>query len=205
MEVACPVSLPLALGLSSATFKTMFPLLLSSCVPGSTADKVYQNESVLALTTVPNVILNQQPLSLDDEGSVTLESAALDSEKHLFFAGDWRSLHVPSLFLFFAPWLRLKRWHPQKWVRPASYDTILMSETIYQTQTYPVLEELMHCLLKKGGVALVAAKTYYFGVGGSSDEFIQSITERHRFTLSHRESHGEEGGIARDVMVFIKQ
>lgn len=51
------------------------------------------------------------------------------------------------------------------------YDVILTSETIYNTENYWKLLDVLKTKLKDDGVALVAAKTYYFGVGGGCRDF----------------------------------
>ena len=48
------------------------------------------------------------------------------------------------------------------------FDLILTSDTIYSPAATPALWSLIRAQLRPKGVALVAAKSYYFGVGGSS-------------------------------------
>lgn len=48
---------------------------------------------------------------------------------------------------------------------------ILTAETIYNQEGMRKLLALIKTCLGPGGVALVAAKTYYFGVGGGTREF----------------------------------
>jgi len=68
-----------------------------------------------------------------------------------FFSGDWGHLHALLPF--------------------QSYDLILTADTIYAPATMPrLLSLLTHCL-SPTGVALVAAKSFYFGVGGGTEEF----------------------------------
>lgn len=47
-----------------------------------------------------------------------------------------------------------------------TFDVILSAETVYKTDQIPVLAECLLKLLKNQGVAFVAGKSYYFGVGG---------------------------------------
>ena len=51
------------------------------------------------------------------------------------------------------------------------FDFILSAETIYSTAAAPRLWELVRTQLRPGGTALLAAKSYYFGVGGSVQDF----------------------------------
>lgn len=57
------------------------------------------------------------------------------------------------------------------------YDLILTSETIYNTENYGKLLDVLKTKLKHNGVALVAAKTYYFGVGGGCRDFEKLIKD----------------------------
>ena len=51
------------------------------------------------------------------------------------------------------------------------FDVILSSETVYQEQNFESILNLIKRSLCPDGKALVAAKTYYFGVGGGSRSF----------------------------------
>jgi len=53
------------------------------------------------------------------------------------------------------------------------YDMILTAETIYDSASTLRLITCMQDLLKPEGVAYIAAKSYYFGVGGCTHDFLQ--------------------------------
>lgn len=53
-----------------------------------------------------------------------------------------------------------------------TYDLILTSETIYNVSNYTKLIKLFEKKLKPSGCILLIAKNYYFGVGGSINEFL---------------------------------
>jgi len=72
-----------------------------------------------------------------------------------YFAGDWGSLSVVS--------------------GSGCYDVILTAETIYEERAAERLLRCMDELLAPGGVAYVAAKSYYFGVGGSTRQFEEAV------------------------------
>lgn len=57
------------------------------------------------------------------------------------------------------------------------YDLILTSETIYNAANYEKLLDVLKAKLKDDGMALVAAKTYYFGVGGGCRDFERFIRD----------------------------
>ncbi|KAF9294152.1 hypothetical protein BGZ88_004328 [Linnemannia elongata] len=57
------------------------------------------------------------------------------------------------------------------------YDLILTSETIYAEESHQKLYATIKSSLKRGGKALVAAKTFYFGVGGDILSFRRLIEQ----------------------------
>ncbi|KAG0242252.1 hypothetical protein B0O80DRAFT_488020 [Mortierella sp. GBAus27b] len=63
------------------------------------------------------------------------------------------------------------------------YDLILTSETIYSEESQPKLYTAIKNSLKRGGKALVAAKTFYFGVGGDILSFRRLVEEDNVFDV----------------------
>ncbi|KAF9355122.1 hypothetical protein BGX26_006971 [Mortierella sp. AD094] len=63
------------------------------------------------------------------------------------------------------------------------YDLILTSETIYAEESHPKLYATIKNSLKRGGKALVAAKTFYFGVGGDILSFRRLIEKDNVFNV----------------------
>ncbi len=82
-----------------------------------------------------------------------------------FYSGSWDTLRntIPS---------------------STSYDIILTSETIYSEISQRVLLSAMKTLLKPNGKVFVAAKSYYFGVGGSIAEFQRLVREDGYFSCA---------------------
>ncbi|EGG23865.1 peptidase M20 family protein [Cavenderia fasciculata] len=68
-----------------------------------------------------------------------------------FISGDWK--HVNQL------------------LGKEKFDLILTSDTIYSVQSFQKLHDLIVDHLTDDGLCLVAAKTFYFGVGGSTHQF----------------------------------
>lgn len=100
------------------------------------------NAEVVNLFTIPNVLAN-------------ITTQPMQSVK--FFAGDWCDLATCI--------------NPHD-DAPLKYDIVLTSETIYCTDSQPKLLELIKRLVKPHtGKAFVAAKSHYFGVGGSMEMF----------------------------------
>uniref|UniRef100_A0A182MF81 protein-histidine N-methyltransferase n=1 Tax=Anopheles culicifacies TaxID=139723 RepID=A0A182MF81_9DIPT len=83
------------------------------------------------------------------------------------------------------------------------YDLILTSETIYSTQNYSKLLALFDRKLEPDGVVYpfriyLAAKTYYFGVGGGVRLFEQAIDKDGRFR--HEIVWKCETGVKREIV-----
>ncbi|KAE8750664.1 hypothetical protein FOCC_FOCC002644 [Frankliniella occidentalis] len=125
------------------------------------------NKEVLDSCTIPNVLLNLS----DEESQRLINNKSQGGPNCEFYSGDWSS---------FSDKLQEQRNSEIK------FDYILTSETIYNPQNYNKLIDVFKKFLKtsgsvyplwsciaKYGICFVylAAKTYYFGVGGSLREF----------------------------------
>ncbi len=55
------------------------------------------------------------------------------------------------------------------------YDIVLTSETIYRSESVPPLVALLKSSCSPNTICLVAAKVFYFGVGGGITAFIEAI------------------------------
>ncbi|XP_059168203.1 histidine protein methyltransferase 1 homolog [Physella acuta] len=97
-----------------------------------------------------------------------------------FFAGDWAS------FSQLAEQQNLR------------YDIILSAETIYNTENYPKLHQVFKATLAQNGLVLLAAKEYYFGVGGSIAAFEEFVTKQNCFSIVTMHTITE--GIARKIL-----
>ena len=100
-------------------------------------------------------------------------------ERSKFISADWNDLSLSAVI--------------------GEVDVILTSETIYDETNYPALLSLFSRTLTKSGKILLAAKSHYFGVGGSVDAF-KSYTA-HKFaskTLSTNKSFG----VSRQIVEF---
>ncbi|XP_035840601.1 histidine protein methyltransferase 1 homolog isoform X2 [Helianthus annuus] len=129
-----------------------------SCLQGASAVHFQDfNSEVLQCLTIPNVVANLP---------VKSQSPGADSEVR-FFAGDWSEVHriLPNLQT------------DNRDSNPSlGYDIILMAETVYSISTLPALYELIKkCMSRPHGVVYMAAKKYYFGVGGGSRRFISLV------------------------------
>ena len=114
------------------------------------------NPQVIDHVTIPSVLLNVK--------SLANYSTVSSCHGCKFYSGDWSSLIqlLPSEY----------------------YDIILTSETIYSPASQPkLLTALKYLLRPKEGVVYVAAKSYYFGVGGSVSSFIELVKQDGYFNV----------------------
>ncbi len=107
------------------------------------------NEEVLQDTTWANIRLN---------GGTNISgfkcSSAVDC-----IAGDWH---------FLSSWFASQE---------LSFDIILSAETLYNVENCVVLAKLLYSSLSLNGVAFLATKRYYFGVGGGTETAIKAIED----------------------------
>lgn len=99
--------------------------------------------------TIPNILLN-----------IPEEKRSEIKTRCKFFAGDWGSF------------LNLINGNIEH-----KYDFILTSETIYNPQNYDKIYKIFKDTLKPSGIAFVAAKSYYFGVGGNTKDFEKFVLD----------------------------
>ena len=107
------------------------------------------NEFVLREYTAPSVGYNEK-MQRGDANDVA--SRTLD--RFQFIAGDWNDV------------MRLV---------VCKADIILTAETIYDPENYGKLHDLIEHVLTDNGVAFVASKCFYFGVGGGTFEWVQFV------------------------------
>ncbi|CAB3236775.1 unnamed protein product [Arctia plantaginis] len=127
------------------------------------------NKEVLEYVTIPNVLLN-----IEEESN-----RAIEIKKCKFYSGDWNSFN-------------------KKLPDDIAYDYILASETIYNPCNYDKLISLFIQRLKKDGAVYVAAKTYYFGIGGGIREFELAIESNGK--LKSCVCWKSTGGIQREII-----
>uniref|UniRef100_A0A182VV14 protein-histidine N-methyltransferase n=1 Tax=Anopheles minimus TaxID=112268 RepID=A0A182VV14_9DIPT len=129
------------------------------------------NKDVLTKLTMVNYDLNCRSNETD---TAATQSPTVEVK---FYSGDWGSFTDK---------------YQQK------YDLILTSETIYSTKNYSKLLALFDRKLEADGVVYLAAKTYYFGVGGGVRLFEQAIDKDGRFR--HEIVWKCETGVKREIV-----
>ncbi|PAV56212.1 hypothetical protein WR25_01289 [Diploscapter pachys] len=91
------------------------------------------------------------------------------------------------------PWSETKNLVEEK-----SFDFILTTETIYSEDHYGTLLDLFNYALADSGIILLAAKTYYFGVGGSVAAFLDATTKHAKF--DHKIIKNIDEGVPRQIV-----
>jgi hypothetical protein len=141
------------------------------------------NDFVLKEVTWSNLILNVR------SSPIYHSRESFDSERdflsHLVYlvSGDWSHLsqYLSSMDPNSNP-SEMSMSYPFP-LTTGRLDCILASETLYtKASTRETAEFLVNHLQVETGVALIATKRYYFGVGGGTDEFL-AVLETQRCTL----------------------
>lgn len=119
---------------------------------GATAIFQDYNKEVIKYITIPNLMLNFM------DNQAVAQSCS-------YFYGDWLS---------FSNLLKQES-------KVQTCDYIFTSETIYNKENYSKLHELFKTMLKDNGEIYLAAKSYYFGVGGGTNDFKDFIKKENVF------------------------
>ncbi|XP_045498482.1 histidine protein methyltransferase 1 homolog isoform X1 [Colias croceus] len=131
------------------------------------------NKEIIEHVTIPNVILN-----IEDE-----ENRKNEIQKCQFYSGDWQSFN-------------------EILAENEKYDIILTSETIYNLSNYDKLVNFFNQRLTNDGTVYIAAKTYYFGVGGGMRQFEQALTNSGKFKFEI--VWNTTSGIQREIMKITR-
>lgn len=162
------------------------------------------NKEVLRLVTVPNMVI---------AWAMTLHPEVL----HAFMdpsipLNDGEIIFTTDLIAEFEKTLQDARidlrlihgsWGPSflDLVSPLAPDLIVTSETIYSMESLPiVIDVILHFLQKSESIGLVAAKEYYFGVGGSIVEFMQRLLHRKISPITVDTVGKNSGQLKRDIV-----
>ena len=121
------------------------------------------NRDVLKYCTAPNLFLNIDG-TCSTRKNCDITNAFFEPNHFQFWSGDWLSL------------LDNEQWNCEV-DEQKGFDLILTADTIYAEPQIKKLALFLNTTLAKqnGGIALVAAKRYYFGTGGNVEDFIKEI------------------------------
>eukprot|EP00794_Sanderia_malayensis_P008041 gene8041-8904_t len=142
------------------------------------------NAEVIDLFTIPNVAYNNTFKQITHNVSDICDSASPIKDnfniKCKFLSGHWETCDS----------------HFKK--AGKKFDVILSSETIYNPNCYAILHSLICNCLKRDGVAFFANKSYYFGVGGGTTDFMNYVADQSCLTADIVMQIKE--GVKRDVV-----
>lgn len=131
------------------------------------------NVEVLMSRTIPTAFYNGAPKGRQFQDVKEFSSVCQ------FCYGDWGAL------------VRKMSQNGCQWKH--GFDVILASETIYCRESYPsFLSALKYFLDPSGGVVYLAAKSYYFGVGGSVAEFREFVSSDGYFDVLKVATFGQD-------------
>ena len=140
------------------------------------------NEEVLRDMTWPNILLNCPEVASFSNDELKIEC----------FSGDWLSL---------ANELRKKEGN-------VKFDLILSSETTYSNTACEKLLKIIIDCISENGVALIATKRFYFGVGGGTHEVERVIAAHNkhsplrRLKVEHLKSYEDGFSNIRDLILL---
>jgi 2-polyprenyl-3-methyl-5-hydroxy-6-metoxy-1,4-benzoquinol methylase len=117
------------------------------------------NAEVLALATGPNAVAAVAAADGDWAAAAAVAAARLR-----LVAGSWAAVAAAA--------------QPPSSAVAGAFDVVLSSETLYRPATVPVLLDALAARLAPGGVALLATKRFYFGVGGGTRALLEALGVR---------------------------
>lgn len=178
-ELGCGVALP-----GCAVFKKVL-----ECSRAAHLVFADYNDAVLKLVTMPNVLLTwmmaqgRLPLNVVN-GKIEFTSALVEE-----FCADMNGRNISFQFVSGA-------WSPRLSSIIGHSDLVLAAETIYSPKYLKDFTNVLKEALVPGAEALVAAKDYYFGVGGSMYDFKRLLDEKQLLY----ETVKTEGNVGRTVL-----
>lgn len=165
------------------------------------------NYEVLRLVTLPNILLHWASTLRPEHLATYMDPSIPLSQDEL--------LLTPALLDHFASVIESKNWELKfisgPWgqdfldcLQHEKIDFIVSSETIYSLETLPLVVHVLLALLAKveDYRALIAAKQYYFGVGGSVKEFIDKLESSKPQTMLVEKSSCTKGQLMRDIVTL---
>jgi len=118
---------------------------------------------------------NQEVLKWFTTPNILLNEKTLGDESVTLMPGDWDSIQFQGKF-----------------------DLIFSAETVYSTDNYSKLVDVIKRGLAPGGCAFIAGKSHYFGVGGGTRSFQDFLESDSRLMASMHKVI--EAGVQREVL-----
>jgi hypothetical protein len=140
--------------------------------------------------------LHLQDFNIEVIKTITSTNVALNLPKELET--------IPNIRYFSGSWDSCTSIIPKNY-----YDMILSSETLYSSDQYDSLYRLIVHALKSDGLLILASKTFYYGLDGGMELFLNFLNnnnskelkciDRKNMTLS------QMGSVGRGILVFRKE
>lgn len=133
------------------------------------------NFDVLRLVTLPNLLINWYMARKEPVNEFRVDELLISE-----FESDLHNFQVNLSFIsgsWGGNFLNL--------VQHTKFDLIITCETIYSPESIPLVADMITSLLQDNSLALVGAKNYYFGVGGSVNEFVSYISNSGVKVVTH--------------------
>jgi hypothetical protein len=139
------------------------------------------NKEVLAQISLSNIVLNtseQLNIGNSEEFNICIELL----NQHKLYYCDWSAFNTSGA---------------------KQFDLIISSETIYHNLSH---EKLFYCIKRclsrtnPEAVCLIAAKSYYFGVGGSMNHFKEIVDKDGE--LNWKSCYLHDSGIQREILAL---
>lgn len=134
------------------------------------------NDFVIQQAALPNVILNAASVTEQQQQDDPSLVANVVCRHVQFGHGDWLSMQLH---------------------RPV--DLVLASETLYSEQAAEETALLLSRHLSDAGIALVATKRFYFGVGGGTDAF-RAASEKYNLSVEMVQWFDTGAGNIREIL-----
>lgn len=163
------------------------------------------NYEVLRLVTLPNLVVHWASTLLPETlHNLTGPDVVLSNDEVLFtpdlLQEFTRQLDEKNIEIAFISGL----WGSEfcDLVSPFSPEVILTSETIYSLDSLPIVIDVLLRLFSSQSkyLGLVAAKSYYFGVGGSIKEFMDKLVAAKPPSMSVDTIGNNKGQLKRDIV-----
>ena len=138
------------------------------------------NREVLNCLTIPSVLgsvkLGRPKLNMGQTTSTGPAIIQMDEDQNV-------DSYISKTKFYFGDWAEFTMGHSNSGGLP--YDIILTSETIYSISSQPKLLQTLKKLTNQSrGVVVMAAKTHYFGVGGSVQMFQDLVSRDGHFEMT---------------------
>jgi predicted nicotinamide N-methyase len=166
------------------------------------------NEFVLNDVTIRNVALNVQESWLELSSSIESQHDSIITwlDNHVAFgAGDWNDM---SRMLLTQQQVEEQK-QPKAVPNDGMFDFVFAAETTYsETAAFETARFVAKHLKPNTGIAYIATKRYYFGVGGGTDSFCNALMNQpdgHHFDIQTLQVYDDGASNIRELLMIKRQ